>query len=54
MALVTKILLATGMKLLTERFLIAALIKIAEHLASKTTNTLDDELVIELKKALEQ
>ena len=50
----TKILLGIGVKLLTEKFLVAATIHIAEFLAKKSTNTLDDKLVADIKKALEE
>lgn len=39
-------------RLLTEKFLTAVFMHIAKHLAAKTTNTLDDEIVAELEKAL--
>ena len=48
------IVLSVVVKLLTEKFLVAALLHVAEHLASKTTNKLDDKLVGEVRKALEE
>ncbi len=54
----TKILLAILQtmltKLVTEKVLIAVFIHIAESLTKKSTNTLDDKLVAEVKKALNE
>lgn len=52
MGMITKILLSVGVKLLTEKFLVAALIHIAEYLAKKTSNNLDDKIIAEVKLAL--
>lgn len=49
MSIILKVLLT---KLLTQKFLTATFLHIAEYLASKTDNKLDDKLIIELKKAL--
>ena len=46
--------LGVAVRLLTEKFLVAVLLHIAEHLALKSSNKLDDKLVAELKKALEE
>ena len=50
--MIGKILLSVGVKLLTEKFLVAMTIHVAEFLATKSTNKLDDQLVAEIKKAL--
>ncbi|WP_198515411.1 hypothetical protein [Marinomonas sp. ef1] len=39
-------------KLVTEKVLIAVFLHVAESLTKKSTNTLDDKLVEEVKKAL--
>jgi len=52
MALLTKILLSAGVKLLTEKFLVAALLHIAEYMAKKTSNNLDDKIIAGVKTAL--
>lgn len=39
-------------KLLTEKLLTAVFIHVAEYLSKRTENELDDNLVAELKKAL--
>ena len=49
MSAILKLLLT---KLLSEKVLIAIVIKVCEYLASKSSNKLDDVLVKELKKAL--
>lgn len=49
MSIILKILLT---KLLTQKFLTAVFLHIAEYLASKTDNKLDDKLVAEIKKSL--
>ena len=41
-------------KLVTEKVLIAVFLHVAESLAKKSTNTLDDKLVEEVKKALNE
>lgn len=54
----SKILLATlkhiATKALTQKVMTALFIYIAEHLASKSDNKLDDKLVKELKDALDE
>lgn len=52
MKLVITALKTISTKLLTEKVLIAVFLHIAEHLASKSENDLDDVLVEELKEAL--
>lgn len=39
-------------KLITEKVLVAVTLHIVEFLAKKSTNTLDDKLVAEVKEAL--
>ncbi|RBO82617.1 hypothetical protein DFP76_10582 [Marinomonas aquiplantarum] len=41
-------------KLVTEKVLIAVFLHVAEFLTKKSTNTLDDKLVDEVKKALNE
>ena len=48
------IILSVVVKLLTEKFLTEAFVHVAEHLAAKTKNKLDDKLVASIKKALEE
>lgn len=48
----TSILKAVALKLLTEKFIIRCTLALAEHLADKSENTLDDKIVKELKDAL--
>lgn len=52
-AIVLKILTSMATTLLTERFLLNLLIVLAERLAKSTSNTLDDQIVRELKRAVE-
>ena len=40
--------------LLSEKVLIKLFVRLAEYLAGRTTNTLDDEIVQDMKKALER
>ena len=49
MSAILKILLT---KLLSEKVLVAIVIKVCEYLAAKSSNNLDDVLVKELKKSL--
>ena len=49
MSAVLKVLLT---RLLSEKVLVAIVIKVCEYLAAKSSNKLDDALVAELKKAL--
>jgi hypothetical protein len=41
-------------KLVTEKVLIAVFLHVAESLTKKSTNTLDDKLMVEIKKALNE
>ncbi|MBJ7539076.1 hypothetical protein [Marinomonas transparens] len=50
--IILTVLKVTLTKLFTEKVLIAIFIHVAEYLTKKTSNTLDDELVAEVKKAL--
>ncbi|WP_417358591.1 hypothetical protein [Gallaecimonas pentaromativorans] len=52
-AVILKILTSMATTLLTERFLLNLLIVLAERLAKSTSNTLDDQIVRELKRAVE-
>jgi len=52
-AIATAILKTLLTKLFTEKVLINVFIKVAEYLVTKTSNDLDDKLVIEIKAALE-
>ncbi|GED43179.1 hypothetical protein [Cobetia marina] len=52
-AIVLKILTSMATTLLTERFLLNLLIVLAERLAKSTDNKLDDQIVRELKRAVE-
>lgn len=42
------------LKLMAEAFLKAILLDVAEHMAAKSDNKLDDKLVAELRKALDE
>lgn len=53
-AIATAILKTLLTKLFTEKVLINVFIKVAEYLVTKTSNDLDDKLVIEIKAALEK
>lgn len=50
--MIGKILLTMATRLVTEKFLTAFLIHIAEHLAKKTSNELDDKIISDIKSAL--
>lgn len=52
-AVILKILTSMATTMLTERFLLNLLIVLAERLAKSTSNTLDDQIVRELKRAVE-
>ncbi|MEP7731415.1 hypothetical protein [Marinomonas primoryensis] len=41
-------------KLVTEKVLIAVFLHVAEFLTKKSSNTLDDKLIVEIKKALNE
>ena len=47
-----KILSTIAIKLLTERVIINVTVYVAEYLAQKSTNKLDDKIVAEIKEAL--
>ena len=42
------------LRILTEKVIISITLHLAAYLASKSTNKLDDELVLAVKKALEE
>lgn len=44
--------LGIGLKLLTERFISRAIVIALKECSRRTTNTWDDELVVEMEKAL--
>ena len=52
-SVVSSILKTLLTKLVTEKVLIAVFLHVADYLATKSANTLDDKLVVELKAALE-
>jgi len=52
MSALVPILISIGTKFLTERFLIRVFVEVAEYLAKKSSNTLDDKLIKSVKDAL--
>tara|TARA_Y100001968_G_scaffold102797_1_gene92779 strand:+ start:16403 stop:16570 length:168 start_codon:yes stop_codon:yes gene_type:complete len=53
-AVLLGILKTVAIKLVSEKVLIALTLHIVKYLAKKSTNTLDDKLVEEVEKALQQ
>jgi hypothetical protein len=50
--MLAKILSSVAIKLMTEKVIIKVTLTLAEWLAKRTTNTLDDELIKQVKEAL--